>query len=407
MITIARMVRPSIPPPEKMRLRTLAALGQSPLGPLFLARVESGRYNGRLVSIQRLSPHIEASEELRAIVVDEAWISALIANRNVAQFVTWGTDEEGSFLAVELVQGVPLSVLRKATLARRDIINDRLLGFIASEVCAGLSATHLVVGADGKSLNLRHGYLDPQNILITFRGEVKIAEFGLGHAERRIHQALGEPLAPPSVYQPPAHSDFEGNEDLYAWGVILGEILAGRPPVSVPAQRPSGSFRLSEAPQNTASLRRFIDPFFVDLSRACIEQKAGERHKSAFDILELFADWRAVRGFGEGDQESLARWAQSLGSAVLAWFRRASAGEFLRLSGAPRLSDVYVQAYAARPSESGKSSDSREARRPSSTLPPPLSPVSPTPPPHLASPPPTRPPTCSTPPSPPGAPPAC
>lgn len=373
MITIGHMVRPSTPPPEKMRLRTLASLGESPVGPLHLARAESGRYNGRLLSIQRLYPHIEAAEPLRTTVLDEVWLSALIASRNVAQFVTWGSDEDGTFLAFELLQGVPLLVLRRAAAARREIINDRLLGFIVSEICAGLWAMQSVAGADGKSLNLRHEHLYSGSVVITFRGEVKIADFGFQRARQRIHEALGEPGSQPSAYQPPANPPFEGNADLYAWGVVISELLTGRSPVSTStaAQRSTGQYRASEPPHNTGTMRRFVDPFFVDIARACIEQKAGDRPKSAFDILELFADWRAVRGFGEGDPENLARWTQSLGSAVLAWFRRAAAGEFLRLSGAPKLTDVYVQTEAARVSDSGRSAEPRESRRPSSVFPPP------------------------------------
>lgn len=393
------MVRPSIPPPEKMRVRPLASLAQNAIGSMILARVESGRYNGRLVSIQRLLPRIEASEELKQIIIDEMWISALIASRNVAQFVTWGADEEGIFLAAELLQGIPLAVLRRTATIRKDVINDRLIGFIASELCAGLQATHTAAGADGKSLNLRHGYLNPNNIIITFRGEVKIAEFGLGHAERRMADVLNEPLGASqhSVYRPPP-TGFEGNEDLYAWGVIVGELLTGRPPVALPNLRTGAASRLSEAPPNTAAMRRFIDPFFVDIARACIEQKPGERHKTAPEIAELFADWRAVRGFGEGDQESLARWAQNLGSPVQTWFRRASSGEFLKLSGAPKLSDVYVQAEAQRPPSvmppsrsasqpafsavTEKTSSPDDRRAASSAPPPPLQ--APPPPPSLS-----------------------
>jgi serine/threonine-protein kinase len=316
-----------------MKFRTLADLGQSALGPMRLVRVESGRYNGKLFALQRVDPSISTSFQLTSAILDDAFITAVVFSRNVVQFIAWGQDDEGTYIAIELVQGASLRHLLKAAAARKENIPDRIIGFICSELCAGLHALHSVRGPDGELMGLAHGRLGPTNVLLSFKGDVKIADVGLAAAKERVAQAkLGgagvdvECLAPEQAKgQAPS-----AKSDLFSFGVLLFELLTGRPPWSAASPEELRVKMATEPPPHLGSLRKWCDPFFVDLVRACLEKEPGRRLASAGKVVELIAEWHVSRGFGEGDQEALAKLVKRLGSHQMEWFRRALAGELAR-----------------------------------------------------------------------------
>jgi serine/threonine-protein kinase len=298
-----------------------------------LVRVESGRYNGKLFALQRVDPSISTSFQLTSAILDDAFITAVVFSRNVVQFIAWGQDDEGTYIAIELVQGASLRHLLKAAAARKENIPDRVIGFICSELCAGLHALHSVRGPDGDLMGLAHGRLGPNNVLLSFKGDVKIADVGLAAAKERVAQAkLGgagvdiEYLAPEQAKgQAPS-----AKSDLFSFGVILFELLAGRPPWSAASPEELRVKIATEPPPHLASLRKWCDPFFVDLVRACLEKNPERRLAGAGKVVELIAEWHVSRGFGEGDQEALAKLVQRLGSHQKEWFRRALAGELAR-----------------------------------------------------------------------------
>jgi serine/threonine-protein kinase len=316
-----------------MKFRALADLGQSALGPMRLVRVESGRYNGRLFALQRVDPSVSADWQLASAILDEAFITAVVFSRNVVQFIAWGHDDEGTYIAIELVQGASLVHLLKAAAARKESIPDRVVGFICSELSAGLHALHSVRGPDGELMGLAHGRLCPSNVLLSFKGEVKIADVGLAWAKERVFQAKLGGAAAEAAYMAPEQTDGrppDVKSDLFSFGVILFELLTGRPPWVGSSPEETRQKIASEPPPDLASVRRWCDPFFVEVVRACLEKDPERRLGSAGKLVELTAEWHASRGFGEGDQEALAKIVQRLGSHQMEWFRRALAGELAR-----------------------------------------------------------------------------
>jgi serine/threonine protein kinase len=366
-----------------MKFRTLADLGQSALGPMRLVRVESGRYNGRLFALQRVDPSVAAIPQLTSAILDDAFITAVVFSRNVVQFIAWGHDDEGTYIAIELVQGASLRHLLKAAAAHKENLPDRVIGFICSELCAGLHALHSVRGPDGDLMGLAHGRLSPSHVLLSFKGEVKIADVGLASAKERVQKAKPEGAGAEVGYLAPEQTDGRApgaKADLFSFGVLLFELLAGRPPWTASSPEEMQRLIATEPPPDLAALRKWCDPFFLELVRACLEKDPEKRLGSAGKIVELLAEWHTSRGFGDGDQEALAKLVQRLGSHQKEWYRRALGGELVR----PDATDLHTALdrvdFGVDP----------ETRRAGGTAPPvPLpAPQPPVPPPPLAPPPP-------------------
>jgi serine/threonine-protein kinase len=134
---------------------------------------------------------------------------------------------------MEWVDGVPLSmVMREA--ARRGVMPLNIAVKIVQDVCAGLHAAHELKGDDGKSLQLVHRDISPQNIMVAESGVVKLLDFGVAKA---LGRSAGETdtglirgklayLAPEQVVAKP----LDRRADLFAVGVILYQLSTGKHP---------------------------------------------------------------------------------------------------------------------------------------------------------------------------------
>src|SRR5262245_12476268 len=107
------MARMPLPPAEPLKLESLAEAAPGRMGPGVPRKVLDGRLAGQVLAVKRLHPNIAQDPEFVSMFLDEAWMTASLKHPNVAQVVTWGDDDKGMFLAIELVQGVSLSRLLK------------------------------------------------------------------------------------------------------------------------------------------------------------------------------------------------------------------------------------------------------------------------------------------------------
>ena len=197
---------------------------------------KGGKFNGQLLAIKRLHPNIAQDPQFVGMFLDEAWMTAALASPNVVGVAAWGNDDKGMFLAVEFVQGVSLARLIKESQINKEPFAERTVAFLGSQICAGLVAAHGVRGPDNTLLGLVHRDLTPGNLLVSFEGVLKIADFGIAKAEERItHTRTGTLKGKPSYMAPEQArgGKVDLRADLFSLGVLLFELLAGRRPVDV------------------------------------------------------------------------------------------------------------------------------------------------------------------------------
>src|SRR4051812_295560 len=130
---------------------------------------------GQLLAVKRLHPHIAEDPTFANQFFDEAWMTASLKHPNVVEVAGWGQDDQGTYLAVELVQGVSLIRLMKTIFDTGEAFTERMVVYLASCIGRGLAAAHALRAPNGELLNLVHRDLTPANVLLGFNGEVKIA----------------------------------------------------------------------------------------------------------------------------------------------------------------------------------------------------------------------------------------
>jgi len=196
------------------------------MGELFIAA--SGELGGaEKLCIVKKVPEDRDSPGLTARLLDEARVAVRLNHTNLVQVFDCGRVEDELYIAMELIEGRDLRAVWNRTAERRSRIPLDVALYVVREVARGLEYAH---GYGG--LNLVHRDIAPPNVLLSWHGEVKLTDFGLARSTLK-----NERTAPGIVYGRVAYlapeqargEQADPRTDIYATGIILWELLTGRP----------------------------------------------------------------------------------------------------------------------------------------------------------------------------------
>src|SRR5262249_34122249 len=168
------------------RYEIVAELASGGMAEILLARLVGPSGFERPVVLKRILPHLAREPEFVHMFLDEARIVAGITHPNVVQVQELGKDGNELFLAMEYLEGETLWGLMRRLAVRGERLDTPLAVRVIVQACAGLHAAHELVDADGHPVNLVHRDVSPQNLFITYAGQVKLLDFGIAKAADRI-----------------------------------------------------------------------------------------------------------------------------------------------------------------------------------------------------------------------------
>ncbi len=181
--------------------------------------------------IKRILPHCSADKDFIDMLVDEAKLSVLLSHANIVQVYDLSKVGDDYYIAMELIHGVNLRDVmyncREASIA----MPTEIAVYIASEICKGLDYAHRKTGPDNQPLGIVHRDISPQNILLSYEGEVKIVDFGIAKAAMNISHTLAGILKGKIAYMSPEQAmgkTVDRRTDIFSSGILLYEMLTGQ-----------------------------------------------------------------------------------------------------------------------------------------------------------------------------------
>ncbi len=184
----------------------------------------------RILAIKKILPTMAEDEEFITMFIDEARISVELNHANVVRIDELGKHDDTYFIAMEYVAGRDLRTLLERYRRRKEIMPTAQAVFIASKMCEGLDYAHRKKDARGQDLGIIHRDVSPQNILVSYEGEVKIIDFGIAKAANRSQKTQAGILKGKFGYMSPEQVrglPIDRRSDVFAVGVILYEMLTG------------------------------------------------------------------------------------------------------------------------------------------------------------------------------------
>ena len=171
-------------------------------------------------------------QEWRQLFIDEAKLSANLVHGNIVQIYQLGESEGVYFIAMEYIKGLTLRTLINTHRTRRIPLPPDVAAYCASRICRALDFAHHFVGDDGHHLDIVHRDVSPGNVMLTWDGHVKLADFGIAKARTMVDPAATRPLLlGKKHYKSPEQLSgrpVDTRTDVFAMGVVLFELFALR-----------------------------------------------------------------------------------------------------------------------------------------------------------------------------------
>lgn len=199
---------------------------------LFKAKRKGVEGFEKTVAVKRILPNVAEDREFIDMLIDEAKIASQLSHPNIVQIFDLGKKDGSYFIAMEYVHGKDLRTILKTLNSQAKILPYELSAYIAMKICDALYYAHNKKDSEGKPLKIVHRDVSPQNILISYDGDVKLTDFGVAKASVKLHQTVAGQIKGKMLYMSPEQSkgsrDIDCRSDIYSLGCVLFEMITGK-----------------------------------------------------------------------------------------------------------------------------------------------------------------------------------
>ena len=270
-------------------------------------RAESAGLEGfkKIVAIKRVLPHLSEKKQFIGMFLDEARVSAHLSHSNCVQVFDIGVGDNTYFIVMEYVDGSDL----KGVIEYRRKLNQPFpveeACLICVKICEGLAYAHELTDSKGESLHIVHRDMSPPNVLITRHGEVKIVDFGLAKANSQLERSEPGIIKGKFSYLSPEAAKggtVDGRTDIFAVGIILWELLAGRRLFMGESDLETVRMVQSARVPSIREINRNVSPELERVLLKALTEEPADRYQRARDFGRalnqlLFTMGRSVSSF--------------------------------------------------------------------------------------------------------------
>lgn len=339
----------------------LRMLARGGMAELFLALHRSIAGFERLIVIKRILPDLARDEGFITMLLQEARIAATFAHPNIVTVFDLGNADGEYFIAMEHIHGEDLRSIVRAMKAKnvREFPLEHAIA-LGLGAAAGLAYAHEKTDLQGRPLGVVHRDISPQNIIVTFTGDVKVVDFGIAKAalsaeprsteipSKQVNSEGTDTGADPSHKAPPfAHGrstragqlkgkvpymspeqargePLDARSDIFSLGIILFELCTGRRLFRSANDLQTIELITAGDYPSPSAINPRISPRLESVLNRALAPQRKDRYPNA---RELLADLEAIVHEEHIPVSSVAlgRWMESLFSERLAAQRTALA----------------------------------------------------------------------------------
>ncbi|MBI3073109.1 MAG: protein kinase [Deltaproteobacteria bacterium] len=315
------------------KYQVIAPISTGGMAEVFVAQAIGIQGFVKRVAIKRVLPHLAKEREFVRMFLDEARVAVELTHANIVQVLDLGVSDDNYFIVMEYIDGRDLGHVLKRARQLDTSPSIPLAIYIFTEVLKGLEHAHSKRDAEGRSLGVVHRDVSPANILLSWPGEVKIADFGIAKAALQIQLTDPGALKGKYSYMSPEQARGEPvdpRSDVFAAGIVLWEMIAGQR-----LFKSENNFETLErvkampAPK-LHSVRSDVPPELSAIIGRALEKVPDNRYSRAGDMGDELAEFLYAKGwkvtasdlsaylaflFPASEREELAQHRQRLVSA--------------------------------------------------------------------------------------------
>lgn len=265
---------------------------------VYKAVYEVGEGIEKTCVVKRLLPHLSKNPEFIEMFRTEARVTAELSHANLVQVFQFGHEGDSHYLAMEYVRGQDLSTVLKRLRDHGAVLPLPIALHIAAEVARALHYAHTRRDQNGRAMGIIHRDVSPDNILLSYQGDVKVTDFGIAKLADSQKTQAGFIKGKVSYIAPEqaVGLDLDRRTDVFALGLVLHEMLTGEK-VFTGAHELEIITKVSKEPiKPPSNVNPHLDYRVDDLVMRALQRNRDLRYKSAEEfrsaITETMASFR-------------------------------------------------------------------------------------------------------------------
>lgn len=210
----------------------LEKMASGGMAEIYLAKKNGASGVQKFVAFKRILAEHATSQEFIRMFKDEAKIAVNLSHSNVVSIYDFGAEKDQLYLVMDYVEGKNLrQILNKLKKTNKHLAISHIV-YITKMIAAGLDHAHRCIEAStGNPLNIIHRDMSPQNVMVSYEGEVKIIDFGIAKASSQAETTRVGTLKGKFGYMSPEQVEghtVDTRTDLFALGIMTWEMLTER-----------------------------------------------------------------------------------------------------------------------------------------------------------------------------------
>ena len=198
---------------------------------IWLARQSGIAGFARFLVIKKILSHLAEQSTFVRMFQDEARTSALLSHPNIVHIHDLGQAEGTYFIAMEYIAGENLAAISWRGMKRGRPLPPSYAARVVADTCKALHHAHTLKGNDSRPLEIVHRDVSPQNILLTYEGDIKVVDFGIAKARTQREDTRTGMLKGKFSYMSPEQClghDIDRRSDIFSLGILLYELSTGK-----------------------------------------------------------------------------------------------------------------------------------------------------------------------------------
>ncbi len=298
----------------------LGRLGAGGMGKIYLAHAPGPAGIDKLLVVKRLHSHLTGDPVLVNSFLDEARLSMALTHPNIVHTYDVGEIDGRYFMVMEYIDGQNLGVILRAAKRSGQYPPSSLWAGMFLSVLDALHAAHMARDARGRPLHIIHRDVSPQNVIITYDGAPKLVDFGIAKAAMRVSETDAGTLKGKYAYMSPEQVrgdvELDARSDVFAAGIVLWEMLAGRRLYKADTIVKSVERILTEPVPSPLKANPACDAGLAAVAVRALQKDREHRYKSADAMKDALEDALLATGGRARTSETKALMQRLFGDVI-------------------------------------------------------------------------------------------
>ena len=277
------------------RYELLEHLAEGGMADIYRARLRGSDGFEKALVVKKILPHLVSDRGFVERMQDEARLMVQLDHGNIVSVFDFAQTHGEYYLVMEYVDGMSLNQLLERPGDVQKPLPVAVASYVACQIGQALDYLHSKMDRNGRLLGIEHRDINPNNVLLSTDGAVKITDFGIAHSTGRLSQTRSGMVVGTVYYMSPEQlcgKPVDGRADIYSLGAVLYQMVTGQPPFIGYTYEEVGTAVVSGRYRPARTLNEAVDRQLSEIIDRALSRSPDKRFQSAAEFCRALEEHR-------------------------------------------------------------------------------------------------------------------